>query len=102
MEKILGHDGIVIYALHESKVDEIAVELSEHVDIVAVKLYFKYGKSQVENGIKKEIVPLLLAGHVKFMTGCGISNLFLEELNEVIPKVVNSFAKLKSSIVYLQ
>ena len=99
MEKILGHDGIVIYALHESKVDEIAVELSEHVDIVAVKLYFKYGKSQVENGIKKEIVPLLLAGHVKFMTGCGISNLFLEELNEVIPKVVNSFAKLKSSIL---
>ena len=99
MEKILGHDGIVIYALHESKVDEIAVELSEHVDIVAVKLYFKYGKSQVENGIKKEIVPLLLAGHVKFMTGCGISNLFLEELKEVIPKVVNSFAKLKSSIL---
>jgi len=98
-EKIWGHNGIVIFALRESKVDEIAVELSEHVDIVAVKLYFKYGKSQVENGIKKEIVPLLLAGNVKFMTGCGISNLFLEELKDVIPKLVNSFAKLKSSIL---
>ena len=97
-EHVLSNKGLAVYAVSESKVVDLCLDFTENVDIVVERIYVKSKKMQNDSGIVKEIVPMLIAGHSKFITGCGISNIIFEPLDQAVPKVLNMLVKLKMTV----
>ena len=96
---MLGNSCVSVFAVSGSMVQDIKLNFLENSEIAVENVYVKSDKPEVVNGIKQEIIPLIIAGHKNLIKDSGLSNIFLSNLNEALPMILSSLVKVKGNVL---
>ena len=98
-EHVLGNSCVSVWAVSGSMVQDINLNFLENSEIVVENVYIKSDKPENANGIRREIVPLIISGHKNLIKDSGLSNVYLSDLNAALPLIISSLVKVKGNVL---
>jgi hypothetical protein len=98
-EHVLGNTCLCVFAVTESMAKEIRLDFLENGEIVVDEVFVKSDKPATVHGIRKEIVPVVIAGHKNLITDKEISNIYFSNLKQALPNILSSLVKVKGHVL---
>lgn len=98
-ENVLGKSCIGVFVVGESMFTDISYNFNENQEIIVERIFFKSDHPKIVNGVKKEIIPIVLAAHKNLISDKGISNFYSQNLKECLPSILHCLVGVKGNVL---
>ena len=99
-EQVTAGGCVALFIVDDGGMKDISLDYDqENTGVVVEEIFVKNEKPEIVNGVKREIVPILLVGQKDSLIDKDVLNFYPNHLKEALPVIIRSFVEVGDSLL---
>ena len=99
-EHVTAGGCMALFIVDDGAMKDLSMDYDqENTGVIVEKIFVKNDKPEIVNGVKREIVPILLVGQKESLIDKDVLNFYPNNLKEALPVIVRSLAEVGDSLL---